>query len=139
MLCQRLTVVYVLDFLCEYIAADAVDRVLETFTALSVVCKELNRSIANVQELLLVFYKRNNRFALVDVVAEKPAKRYDVAVNVAPGVSGAGLVATAAVIAFFLVENDLLVFDLDGLFAANLCAKPATDALVFEPRRFLRP
>ena len=53
---------------------DTVNRVLETFATLGVVRKELDGGIANIQKLLLVFDERNNGFALVDAVAEKPAK-----------------------------------------------------------------
>ena len=112
---------------------DTVNRVLETFATLGVVRKELDGGITNVQKLLLVFDERNNGFALVDAVAEKPAKRYDVAVNVAPGVSGAGLVATSTVIAFFFVKNDFFVFDFDSAPATNFCTEPTTDTLVLQP------
>ena len=53
---------------------DTVNRVLETFAALGVVCKELDGGIANIQKLLFVFDERNNGFAFVDAVAEKTSK-----------------------------------------------------------------
>ena len=115
---------------------NAVDGEFEALARICIFGKERNGCIANFKKLVLVFYERDDGFALVDGIAEKTAERNDVAMRCFPSVRGAGLVAASAIVALGFIKEDLFVFDADSASAASLGANATADAGAFEPFDF---
>ncbi len=92
------------DCFFQFLFADALDGIAEPFTGLRIVFEKGQRGVADAEQCLFVFYKRDDRLSLADPVAKQTAEAQQITRNRLIGVCRAGKRAAAAVITSVMIN-----------------------------------